>query len=496
MTLPRSLSDLEFEFESEPEPELSRVTVMVGGLNLDVGLPTNVGIAEFIDDVIDLAKEQLGVREPSSDVTFDRSDGKWTLARLGEEPIDRDRSLSESGIHDGDLLTIREVRQPVGPLLFDDVDDVLVQEESEVQSWLTRNGTALTSFGVGLAATVTLAALVPQWAGNSAVPAVMLTLGVLGVAAACAIAFQPTAGPRSGWVAAVAMPLLFGGSLYVVPGGFGATALPMAFALTALSALLVLLISGTGRTLHIGVIAACTFGGTSTTALLLWQPPLRTLGTILATVSVIVVYLAPRVTIMLSKLPVPRVPTAGEPLDDIETQGGTTVEGVNAVGKQIIPTEEDLIRRVRRSNEYLAGILVAAALAALVGSYLAVDVSNGFFWQGTAFAIAVATVLCLRGRRHHDLVHSATLIGSGLAVVIAMILKTAVNLDEWQIRAMASLIVLMVLLVCCGLIAPLRDFSPVMRRWVEILEYMAIAMLFPLCFWIIRLYAYFREIQI
>ena len=47
----------------------------------------------------------------------------------------------------------------------------------------------------------------------------------------------------------------------------------------------------------------------------------------------IVVYLAPRVTIALSKLPIPRVPTAGEPLDDIETQGGTTVEGVNAVGQ-------------------------------------------------------------------------------------------------------------------------------------------------------------------
>ena len=162
------------------------------------------------------------------------------------------------------------------------------------------------------------------------------------------------------------------------------------------------------------------------------------MGAVLATVSVIVVYLAPRVTILLSKLPIPRVPTAGEPLDDIETQGGTTVEGVNAVGKQIIPTEEGLIERVRRANEYLTGILVAAALAAVVGCYLAVDVSNGFFWQGTAFAAAVATVLCLRGRSHHDLVQSATLIGSGLVIAIAVIVKTAVNLDDWQIRAVAG----------------------------------------------------------
>jgi type VII secretion integral membrane protein EccD len=289
---------------------------------------------------------------------------------------------------------------------------------------------------------------------------------------------------------------VLGGSLYVVPGGFGATSLPMAFALTALSALLVLLISGSGRALHTGVIAACTFGGAGSTAMLLWDPPVRTVGALVATAAVIVVYLAPRVTIALSKLPIPRVPTAGEPLDDIDTQGGTTVEGVNAVGKQIIPTEEDLISRVRRANAYLTGILVAAALAAAIGCYLAVDVSNGFFWQGTAFAVVVATVLCLRGRAHHDVVQSATLIGSGLTIAIAVIVKTAINVDDWQIRAMVALVALMLLVAACGLVAPRHEFSPVMRRWVEIFEYIAIGMMFPLCFWIIRLYAFFRELRI
>jgi type VII secretion integral membrane protein EccD len=257
-----------------------------------------------------------------------------------------------------------------------------------------------------------------------------------------------------------------------------------------------LLISGSGRALHTGIIAACVFGGASATANVLWHPPPRTVGALLATVAVIVVYLAPRVTILLSKLPIPRVPTAGEPLDDIETQGGTTVEGVNAVGKQIIPTEEGLISRVRRANAYLTGILVAAALAAVLGSYLAVDVSNGFFWQGTLFAVAVATVLCLRGRAHHDLVQSATLIGSGLLIAIVIIVKTGLNLDGWELRASVALIALLSLVVACGLVAPRLEFSPVMRRRVEILEYLAIASLFPLCFWIVRLYAFFRELRI
>jgi type VII secretion integral membrane protein EccD len=494
LTLPPSLSDL--DPDSESEHELSRLTLVVGSLHIDVGLPANVGIAEYINDVIDIANEQIAVREPSGSVEFDDTDGKWTLARLGGDPVDPHRSLTEAGIYDGDLLMIREVGQPVSPPLFDDVDGALTREKSAMRSWLTREAGALTCFGVGLAATATLAASVPRWAGDSVVPAAVLVVGALGVVLACVMAYRPSTAQRAAWVVAVALPLVFAGSLYVVPGGFGATSLPMGFALTALSSLLVLLISGAGRALHTGVIAACTFGGVGATAMLLWQPPLRTVGALLATASVIVVYLAPRVTIALSKLPIPRVPTAGEPLDDIETQGGTTVEGVNAVGKQIIPTEADLIRRVQRANEHLTGLLVAAALAAVAGCYLAVDVSNGFFWQGTAFAVVVATALCLRGRSHHDLVQSATLIGSGLAIGICTIVKTAVNLEDWQIRAMVALIVLMALVVACGLVAPRREFSPVMRRWVEIIEYIAIGLMFPLCFWIIRLYAFFRELRI
>jgi hypothetical protein len=35
-----------------------------------------------------------------------------------------------------------------------------------------------------------------------------------------------------------------------------------------------------------------------------------------------------------------------------------------------------------------------------------------------------------------------------------------------------------------------------MKRQVEMLECVAIATLFPLCFWIIRLYAFFRELRL
>ncbi|MFV8161883.1 type VII secretion integral membrane protein EccD [Mycobacterium sp. 134] len=482
------------EPDLEAEPELSRLTLVVGELNIDVGLPAHVSIAQYIPDVIDIANEQITANDAI--VEFAAADGQWTLAPLGGEPIAPHLSLGEAGVYDGDLLMICAAGQPVSPLLFDDVDDTQSPGAGTVRSWFTDNATVLAGFGVTAAAAVTLAGVLAHWAAQPAVPATVLALGVLGVLLACLAAHRPAATGTSAWIAAVSMPLVFAGSLYLVPDGSGATSLPMSFALTAFGALLVLLVSGSGSAVYTAIIAACTFGGVSSTAMLLWQPPIRTVGALLATAAVIVVYLAPRVTIGLSKLPIPRVPTAGEPLDDIETQGGTTVEGVNAIGKQIIPTEEDLISRVRRANQHLTGILVAAALAALAGCYLAVDVSTGFYWQGTVFAIMVATVLCLRGRGHHDLVQSATLIGSGLTIAVAVVLKTAVNVEGWQARAVVVLLALMVLILACGLVAPLREFSPVMRRQVEILEYIAVGSLFPLCFWIIRVYAFFREMRL
>ncbi|MGV0703096.1 type VII secretion integral membrane protein EccD [Mycolicibacterium porcinum] len=485
---------LEPELEAEAEPELSRLTLVVGELNIDVGLPAHVSIAQYIPDVIDIANEQITNQDAI--VEFDAADGRWTLAPLGGAPIEPHLSLGEAGVHDGDLLMICAVGQPVSPLLFDDVDDTHAAAAGTVRSWLADKANALAGFGVTAAAAVTMAGVVARWTAQPAVPAAVLALGVTGMVLACLVAHRPAAAAAPAWITAVSTPLVFAGSLYLVPGGSGATSLPMAFALTAFGALLVLLVSGSGSAVYTAIITACAFGGVSSTAMLLWQAPIRAVGALLATVAVIVVYLAPRVTIGLSKLPIPRVPTAGEPLDDIETQGGPTVEGVNAIGKQIIPTEEDLISRVRRANQHLTGILVAAALAALVGCYLAVDVSDGFYWQGTVFAVMVATVLCLRGRGHHDLVQSATLIGSGLTIAVAVVLKTALNVEGWQARAVVVLLALMVLILACGLVAPLREFSPVARRQVEILEYIAVGSLFPLCFWIVRVYAFFREMRL
>ena len=498
MTMPNSLTEL--ESESEDEANQSRVTVLVGTLSVDVGLPTGVSISALVDDVIDLASDELSAETPGA--VYDGTQARWTFARLTGETIGPERSLAEAGVCDGAVLLLHNIDAPSSASLVDELDGTDESGSVEPGSrWFAEHGRLAVWFV--LSAVVAAAAAL----GSSAVSVAPALRGVpiaaaasLGLGLGCSVVGWLLSGRsldarRSAWLVGASLPLIFGGSLHVIPGAPVVTALPMALASTALVALTQLLVSGRGLPFYTAVIAVAVFAVPAALAQLLLNPNPRATGAISAAVAVMVVYLAPRITIGLSRLPVPRIPTAGEPLDDIETMGGTAVEGVSAVGKQVIPTEEGMAGRVQRSSEYMSGIVSAAAILAIVGCYLAVDVTAGFYWPGTAFAVAVATVLCLRGRSHYELVQSAVLIGAGLIIALATIVKTAIYVDGWQVNAALALVVLTVLCVACGLIAPRVDFSPVMRRCVEIVEYLAIGLVFPLTGSIIGLYAYFRGLR-
>jgi type VII secretion integral membrane protein EccD len=486
--------------ESEDEHELSRISVLIGGLLIDVGVPSRVSVSMIVNDVIALANDHYRGRAGVAG-KFDNPEGKWTFGRPTGGLIDPDRSLAAASVYDGELLVIREVGAPASSPLVDKLDAVTDSADNircpfSEQLWMAGWRVAGIALSVATALLLRGEVLVPSVAHLSIAAMTVLMAGLICAAASFVMPLRIGEPRRYSWLAAVAVPLIFGGSLHMVPGAPAVKALPVALALTAVIALFQLLSSGRGRPLYTAVIGLAVFGVPAAVAHLVLNPNPRVVGAMSATIAVIVVYLAPRATIMLSRLPVPRVPTAGEPLDNIETNGGTTVQGVNAIGKQVIPTEEGMTDQVRRARDQLTGIVAAAATFAVLGSYLALDVGNGFFWQGTAFGVAVATVLCLRGRSHHDLVQSAVLIGGGLLAVLIAIVKTATFVAAWQVNTAVVLVALTALLVVCGLVAPNLEFSPVMRRRVEILEYVAIGTVFPLACWIVGLYAFFREMRL
>lgn len=499
MTMPPISSD--FDAESDEDDALSRVTVFFGSHGVDVGLPTRVTISELIPDVFELADDQLPSEGRGRFAGV--GEANWTFARLAGDALDPNQSLAEAGVADGDLLLVHEADRPSPTRLIDEFDrDVRPVLGAAPARWSGAQGRTAVWSAIGIVAAIAAARTpanlltLPGLGGPPVVPTALLLAGFGLAVTGWVLSLRSDRTAAAPWLVATSIPLIFGGALHVVPGSYGVASLAVAATLVALVALLQLLIVGGGRAFYTTLVAIAVFGVPLCLIELFSDLDGIAAGAILATLAVMTVYIAPRVTIGLSRLPLPRVPTAGEPLDDIETMGGTVVEGVNAVGKQVIATEEGIAERVRRASDYLTGIVAAAAIMAVVGSYLSVRTSAGLHWQGAVFALVVAVVMCLRGRSHHDMLQSAVLIGGGLVAALAVIAKIAIQVDGWQFEGALALVAVMLVSIACGLIAPGLDFSPVMRRWAEILEYFAIATLFPLAGAVIGVYAYFRGLRL
>ncbi len=476
--------------EPNDEPQLSRVTVVVGTRRIDVGLPAGVGASVLAGVVIDIVNDEPGLQP---DVRYDNTDGRWTLARPLGNRLDPHTSLAEAGVRDGDVLVVADSGAVTPAVLVESIDGTV---DRSGHRW---SGPA-TWFGVACAFAAAAALVVlfgaPTRLIGVPVPAALsLIIGICCAGVALVRAFGSRGGPRSAWLSAFALPLIFGGALRAIPEVQGVQALPMALALTALITVLQLLIAGVGRAWCTAVVVLAVAATPLTIVNWFWDVPITAVGAIMATAAVVLVYLAPSATIALSRLPVPRVPTAGEPLDDVEIQGAPAVEGVSAISR-VVPTEEDLGERVRRAGEHLTGIIIAAVIVAVTGCCLAVDRDGGFHWQGMALGILVGVAMCLRGRRHHVRTQATALIGGGLVSAVAVIVKAAMWVTGWQADAALMLTALCVLLVVCGLIAPAIEFSPIARRFVEVVEYLAVGLIIPLAAWILGIYAYFRELQI
>jgi len=128
------------------EPALVRVSVLGGNTQLDVGLPAAVPVALLIGEVVAQIQSRVPVqRDPdveSSTQPPERAH-RWTLALVGQEPLAPNRTLSESGVRDGDLLMLQSVDTGESPVLFDDVVDAVASATTTRPSWAARHSQRL-----------------------------------------------------------------------------------------------------------------------------------------------------------------------------------------------------------------------------------------------------------------------------------------------------------------------------------------------------------------
>ncbi|MBO0745317.1 MAG: EsaB/YukD family protein, partial [Candidatus Dormibacteraeota bacterium] len=175
-----------------------RHLTIVGRRRADLALPATIPIVQLVPRLVQLVDEE--------------SSGALYLARPTGERLMPDRSLTELGIQDGELLLLRGEEEAATPPVIDDwVGAVRRSTETGRGRWTASMGRDLT-----LAAAATGIAAAGGWAGVSHLPgvALALALGLLVVAAcldripgvgwpaiACAALALPVAGMAAGALA-------------------------------------------------------------------------------------------------------------------------------------------------------------------------------------------------------------------------------------------------------------------------------------------------------
>ncbi|MGW0182970.1 type VII secretion integral membrane protein EccD, partial [Nocardia sp. NPDC003345] len=200
----------------------ARIAVMVATYQVDVVVPTKFTVETFIDDLVAVLANAIGDEE----VDFTPPQGQWSLARPGEPPIPRWRSLGDHDVVDGTVLLLAPVEssEVFTPVVEDITDALALINEREFAEFDSDTAAVvgLGVFGIGSVGIATMLSWTWSQSGSwlwCGLPA--LLLGALCWAAAVAVKGSGAARRISLGAALAAIPLLFTGSAMLVPPAYG-----------------------------------------------------------------------------------------------------------------------------------------------------------------------------------------------------------------------------------------------------------------------------------
>lgn len=480
--------------------DMCRVSIIAPHTQIDIGLPAHVTLASYLPDVVKLVESRAPERSEFEPEPEDRT-WHWTLTPIGGEPLSAASSISDSGVRDGDLLMLEKEDAPTPPALFDDViDAVATLQEHEERSWSPR---AARWTGYSLFLSLLTVFLCGMWfTRNEGMTPVFAFVGVvvgLGALVAGTIAGRTYGDSATAQVTGVSGVFLAAASAgLALPGDPGAPHLLLASALLAACAIPALRLVDTGDLLFIALLTAGLLGAVGAALALLTGLGDRQIGTIIAVCAFFVVSIGPRISIAAAGLPVPPVPTAGEPIDPGDDSSRPVISGVGAVGAMTLPAASKLSARAKRAGRYLSGITLGGATALLIACFLLLfSGGSPYRWQAVALAVILGIVTAARGRSHSDLLRAAVLVSTGgtiigLVGVYLLTLDSAVHFGV----GIAILLALAGIALWSGVVVPRTEHTPTSRRMLELGEYGLLIAIVPIVAWILGVYALVRGITL
>ncbi|WP_378737284.1 type VII secretion integral membrane protein EccD [Nocardia brasiliensis] len=466
-------------------PDLARVTILAKHTQVDMAIPVDVPVALVIPSVVDMVAQHS--RTNDFDNEGERFEpAEWVLARIGHPPFSNSLSLGEHGVRDGELLMLESASHTAPTPLFDDIMyNVAIADTDHYRSWtpkvarITGSVLAAITMLVGCLGLLLSPDAVPYWVSGSVALAVTILLVVAAMVLSRMYGDTSTALVLGG----CALPPAFTAGMLYVPDHYGWAHILLGSVLVGAAAVLAWRVSGVGLALFIGAATLAVYAVPAAMVGLLTAQPERAIGAGAAALGLAGLALAPRISMLLAKLPLPPVPSPGTPIDPTEDDPDD---------HRALPTMEALRVKSERARMYLAGLVAATTLVTVVGALAATDPkAEGPYWQGIALALVCAAVLMFRSRTYAGAEQAVVLIAGGAGIVLIMLVGAGFAMDQ-PLAVFGTAMVILIAALILGIIIPNQSATPPMRRGVELLEYAFVAAVLPLVFWVVSLYSLVR----
>lgn len=466
--------------------DLCRLTVLAKSTQLDLALPTDVPLALLLPGIVDILGQRPGAPEDPRHTPF-------VLSRLGMPPLPGARTLDEIGIRDGELLLLGDAESPAPPPLFDDLMYAVASSDSERNTRWTPHTARLVGFVIGSIALLlgclgALADALSPGADRSTTVSLAIaaaTAAVVLLSAGCVIGRIGKDAATGLFLSACAIPATFTAGILFVPlpvdtRSVGASHVLLGAAAVAAVAILALRLGGLGSALFTGTAVAACVTAVAAAVTAFTDVPVATVGAGAAMIALAGLAFAPRLSMMQARLPLPPVPTAGAPLDD----------------RDDTPTHSyaDLQTSAAAARRHLAGSVSACGAVCAAGvliAALATERNDETIWAAIVLASLTALVLVLRGRTFAELDHSVPLLAAGSVIALGLLTAAVLGGTDPLATFVVAVSVTVVALVF-GSFVPTREYSPVLRRAAELVEYAAIAGIVPVACWVCGLYSAMR----
>ncbi|MEV0945857.1 type VII secretion integral membrane protein EccD [Rhodococcus sp. NPDC049939] len=467
--------------------DLCRITVLSTHSQVDMAVPSGVPLAILIPGIVDTIRSHRSTND-FDDSLEEYEPSEWVLAKIGQSPLSTTLTLHEHGIRDGDLLILESVQASAPAPLFDDIMyNVAIADAEGDREWTRGAARAVGSIAAVLATVVGSFALLWSEAG---------TKGFLGAGCALLMAILfLIAGAVTGRVygdaassvvlSGCAVPLAFAAGMLFVPGDLDAPHALLGLVLAGSTAVLALRLGGVGLRLFTGLSVFSLFGSAAALVATLTESSVAAVGAGVVAAALIGLAFSARVSILLAKLPLPPVPAPGTPVDPSEASPDDDVT---------MPSFESIAQRAARGRQYLTGLVGSMTALAVVGALMAVHpgTQSGISWAGVSLAAATAATLMFRGRTYSSAEQAVPLIAGGVLLLTLLLTAAAVAVPGAAIALFGAAIAFAVGALVLGILAPRREFSPVMRRVAELIDLALIASIVPLVCWVTGLYSLMR----